>query len=68
MTTISEQMAAWGRKGGQSRSDRKREAARRNVAAARARIGKTSTQHTLEQRCVPARPAVLIVPQQEGQQ
>ena len=32
MTTISEQMAAWGRKGGESRSEKKREAARKNVA------------------------------------
>jgi hypothetical protein len=60
MTTINEQMAAWGRKGGKSCSDKKREAARRNVAAARARIGKTSTHHPLAERCLPARPVVLV--------
>ena len=34
MTTISEQMAAWGRQGGKARSEKKREAARKNLVAA----------------------------------
>jgi hypothetical protein len=66
MTSISDQMAAWGRRGGQSRSEEKREAARRNVARARSRIGR-SVPHTIQERCLPA-PAVLIPQQKEGQQ
>ena len=72
MTTINDQMAAWGRKGGASRSEKKRAAARRNVAAARARIGKAAVpaqnqspelQPTLAPPAVehkPQRPAVLV--------
>lgn len=78
MTTISEQMAAWGRTGGQSRSEKKREAARKNVAASRAKIGKV-VPHDLQPGCgcviptsaptpAPRVPAVLIPAQpKEGQ-
>ncbi len=72
MTTISEQMAAWGRKGGESRSEKKREAARKNVAAARAKIGTVVPPELrpncgcVTPPCAPQRPAVLIVPRPEG--
>ena len=76
MTTINEQMAAWGRRGGQSRSEKKREAARKNVAAARTKIGK-AVPHDLQPGCgcviptsavpSPRVPAVLIATPKESQ-
>ena len=61
MTTISEQMTAWGRRGGQSRSEKKREAARKNVAAARTKIGKAVPQD-LQPNCGCVIPPVQDAP------
>ena len=68
MTTISEQMAAWGREGGKARSEKKREAARKNLVAARAQIGKAVPQpspapHPVEMMGQP--PACVIINDQK---
>ena len=60
MTTISEQMAAWGRQGGKAKSEKKREAARKNLAVARAQIGKAAPQPPAARLVVGQPPACVI--------
>jgi len=71
MTQASEEvrefLRAAGRKGGQAKSARKQAASRANGALSQV-PRKRSAPHTMEERCLQPRPAVLIpVQPQEGQ-
>jgi hypothetical protein len=56
--SVHEILSAWGKKGGESRSAKKREAARRNIAKARASIGAPTPEPVAAQgqppKCVTA--------------
>ncbi len=60
--SVHELLSAWGKKGGESRSAKKREAARRNITKARASIGAPKIEPTATPEPTTKRTSVAPLP------